>query len=175
MKKKTLLILTSIIIVSTTYGQEKDTGNRFSISFGYGCFDSLGSGYFTGEDVLKGANISADFAYGLDNYIFSIYFSSGIKEVNFNQEDYLEISLTIGTTFFKRNKFSIEGHTGLGYFENSIGNYFYGEKTRTIGLPLRMKLNYSFTDHIVLGINPNVNVNFNTPIMTINLMCQYTF
>lgn len=164
-----------MIAFPAVYTQEKDTDNRFSISVGYGYFDSLGSGYFTGEDILNGTNINVDFAYELDNYIFSIYFGSGIKEVNFNQEDYMEISLTVGTRFFKRNQFSIEGHTGLGYFENSIGNYFYGGKEGSPCLPLRIKLNYSFTDHIALGINPNLNLNFNTPIMTINLMCQYTF
>ena len=175
MKNFAFLIFTSIIFISTIHGQENETNKTFSISIGYGYFDSLAEGYFSGEDILNGANLNADIAYELDNYIFSIYFSSGIEIVNIDQESYMEVSLTVGTAFFKQNQFSIEGHVGLGYFENSIGNYFYGEKEGSICLPLRIKLNYSLTDHIALGINPNLNLNFNTPILSINLMCRYTF
>lgn len=161
-----ILIFVTLTAFSQGYdidGVSKHSENKIKVhSFG------LGLGIFgtnLGSDPsASGLSMYSDFIIDYKNHLFSLYGEGG-SEVVFSSADYGALNLTYGRTLFKSKPLRIEGHSGLGYL------YFHasGKKTKTLGIPLRVKLELNLGKHVGLGLNPNVIWNAKSVIYSASL------
>ena len=154
--------------------QESSKFKLHSVSVGIGSFTSLTDSFVSN---LNGLNLNADLVFGLDDYLLSLYVSTGLQFLIVEEQSYSEFNLTIGKEFRFNNWFSIEGHLGIGYFSYKYESIFVDSLSEvTLGFPLRIKSNFYLNDHWALSLNPNFNINtFYSVILSGCLIVQYVF
>ena len=166
------------------FSQEGDKP-KFSISLGIGYYDFLNNSLdYSSVSFIDEPNnetkikVTGDAAIGIDTYIFSFYFSFSLVEpIAYKQASYSEFNLTVGKEFLTIRRLTLEGHLGIGYFKFKEAYAPNGpiETSGTIGFPLHIKVNYYLTKKFAVGLNPNVNFNFESSIMSINLISKFCF
>ena len=166
-----------MILTLFTYSSQAQESSKFkfhSVTVGIGTFTSLTDSF---EGNLNGLNFNADLAFDLNDYLFSLYISTGLNNLIVEEQSYSEFNLTIGKEFRFNNWFAIEGHLGIGYFYYKYKSIFANSfSERTLGFPLRIKSNFYLNDHWVLGLNPNFNINtYYSVILSGCLIVQYVF
>ncbi|MCR8668314.1 hypothetical protein NO995_11525 [Aestuariibaculum sp. M13] len=184
MRRLTTLVIIVLFQSLLSIAQE-DKAPVFSVSVGGGFYSYFSSDtHYSGEDHSKKQsvfNINGDIALWLDRYIFSFYFSSGLGDVaTDNKVNYSEYNITVGMEFISKDWFALEGHFGMGYFQTKQEYYYLDgeiDQQNTLGFPFRIKANAYLSKHFAIGINPNVNINFDADysIVAINLITQYRF
>lgn len=186
--QKFIIKICILIILSTCYNsgyaQQESKFMLHSVSLGIGYFKDISSNFdyevsFIDEPQKK-ANliINGDLAFVLDDYIFSFYFAASLVElIPYEQSGYSEFNLTIGKAFLTKDWFALEGHLGIGYFESSERFAPNGpvQSYGTVGFPLRIKANFYLSKHLTIGLNPNINLNFDSLIVSFNLISQLKF
>ena len=178
-----LVLLLVLLITALSTAQQENKFRLHSVSLGIGYFDYLRSDLdnvsFIDEPSKKAnLNLNGDVAFQLDDYIFSFYFALGLVDpIPYKQSSYSEYNLTIGKVFLNKNWFALEGHLGMGYFEYRERYQPNGpvEPFGGLGFPLRIKANFYLSKHFAIGLNPNANINFDSSILTINLIGQIRF
>ena len=184
-KRSFKLVLVVMLFSSIIQAQEANKFKLHSVSFGIGYFDNLSSDFYSDisfiDEPSKKANLNlnGDLVFKLDDYLFSFYFATSLVEtIPFKQNAYSEYNIAIGKAFLNKNWFALEGHLGIGYFEEREQYAPNGPTTSygTVGFPLRIKANFYLSKHVALGINPNANLNLkDSSIMSINLISQIRF
>lgn len=167
-------ILICLLFATSNQAQESNKLKFHSVSFGVGTYTPLTE---TFANSLGGLNWNADLAFEMNKYIFSLYVSTGIRNLIVEEESYSEINFTIGKEFFLNNWFAIEGHLGLGHFAYKY-KPFSGHTLSEgyLGFPIRLKGNFYLNNHLAVGLNPNININtYYSVILSGNLIFQYIF
>ena len=166
-----------IFLTLFSYSSQAQESSKFkfhSVSAGIGTFTSLTDSF---ESNLNGLNFNADLTFDLNDYLFSLYVSTGLNYLIVEEQSYSEFNLTIGKEFRFNNWFAIEGHLGIGYFSYKYESIFVDSLSEgTLGFPLRIKSNFYLNDHWVLGLNPNFNINtYYSVILSGCFIVQYVF
>lgn len=176
MKLTTSLLFVFILLAASSfcYPQDDNPLKLRSASFGIGVYDEITTSY---NNNLRGKLLNADIGFSLDEYIFSLFFTSGLEPVNPQRDNYFEIDFTFGWEYDATDWLTLEAHVGLGYLKHRY--IYFTENPETdnfISIPLKLKGNIHVNDHLALGINPNLSfANFFTIIASINFCLQYYF
>lgn len=181
LKALPLLFLCLVVIgLSDTFAQQ----NKLKI---HGISLGVGVMAHTPKIYESDTNLPFDVSVIQGNNLFSLYHNKTEDLSNiFNilpsddQAYYQEFNLTYGKQWVFTNRWVLEAHAGLGYFEHN----YYGldefdsnrfVKESTIGFPIRAKLIYYLGDHFGLGVNPNLNVNSLNTVLSAALLLQFRF
>ena len=149
---------------------------------------SLGIGpIFSSTDTFGGGlSTCLDFSVRFKTSVFSIYYNTNYDYSDFgimgarDREYYQEANLIFGKEIKLIEQLSLEGHVGLGYFQQKYYTYdayynYEDKNEHSIGFPLRIKLVYYFGRHFGVGLNPNLNLNSLNNTFSGNLLLQYKF
>ena len=183
MKKTTIHLIVTLSLLSNAFYSCYSQENKLKIYS-----TSLGIGpIFSSTDTFGGGlSTCLDLSIAFKTNIFSFYYNTNYDYSDFgimgakDREYYQEANLTFGKEFKLIEQLSLEGHIGLGYFQQKYythdAYYNYEDKNEhSIGFPLRFKLIYYISRHFGVGINPNLNLNSLNNTLSGNLLLQYKF
>ena len=166
------ILLLSLFCLSQLTAQQNNL-RLHAISGGFGIASS------SSETAGSGFGINLDFSLALQKNIFSFYFNSGWELTNeILSEEFYELNLTYGRLWELGDRWTIEGHLGIGWFAYEVDaepDLFFDFPDNDIGFPFRVKLIYRPSDRIGLGLNPNVNFNSIETAYSGNILIQYYF
>lgn len=183
---KILKVLTLIFLCNLLFGTPRAFAQQsklkiHGVSFGVGLMANSPKIY------ESDTNLPFDVSVIQGNNLFSLYHNKTEDLSNFynilptdDQAYYQELDLTFGKQWVLTDRWVLEGHAGLGYFQHK----YYGLdefnsnqliKESTIGFPLRAKLIYYFRNHFGLGLNPNLNINSLNTVLSAAILFQFKF
>ena len=139
----------------------------------------VGSATTSSAEAKTGLNLNIDLVTNVNRHLFSFYLNLGLKLNTIEpKESFGELNLTYGRTLALSSHWNLEGHAGAGLFiydHAYSSNYFGNVPEAALGFPVRLKLIYKPTEHIGLGINPNVNFNTLYNTYSASFLVQYHF
>ena len=169
--KKSIITCFLFLLSTTIFSQESTTIKFYSVSVGFG-------GFYFKKGISEGGGISylTDLTLSKGKNLLSVAYLGGdeIGVVGSSNYSFNEVSLSYGREFKVNNWFSLEGFTGLGYY-NQKSDFGDISNDNSISFPLKINSKFYFNKNFGMGINTNYSINSVNNNFSSNLIFHYKF
>lgn len=162
-----LLFLTSTLCLS------QNSGFKFrSIDYGTGVYS------LKNKNINYGINGNIEIATEINSHILSTnivlgYAISKEKSLDNLFHFFFEMDVLYGREFRLSEKIFLETNIGPGYISQT--EVFSNNDHENLGLSTRIKLKFPITEELLIGLNPNLNLNNYNNIYSLQLFLQHKF